>query len=643
MSRICSSFTRRVVPFIGAGLSLLAQDASRASQIYADSSKSVFVLIAKSEKGDVVGQGTGFLVSGGRIITNEHVASAGSISIDLGAVRIPATVELIDTHNDLAVLSTGAEMSVKPLAVSSDLPAPGANVYVIGNPAGLERTLSTGVVSGIREMEGRQLIQLTAPISPGSSGGPVLNASGEVIGVAVGILQSGQNLNFAVPALFVQRLLRGDVQRGTDFTSSMNRADELTEKQLRLTYSAQPDSEWQKIDKEIDAALIAALGEAGSSVEMLLKVAEKARFQNTDITLSAAERAVKVKSTFETNFTLGESLRSKASSATGGDKTAFLERAERALRLAFQLSKPPGYAVTYDLADVIEDRGAVAEADTLFRRALELSKSSGDTTQQAQTLRSLARTAYSLKQPSQGDIWFRSLVSLGKASAWDWEFQGRRLDSIANYNDAGQSYVEAARAGGSWTNWCEAAGSFGFVDGKLDEVLSTARRCVSEGAGKEDSEERLGQAHYQIAQVLNLRGVYQEALSQAKEASVLRPTDAWALNAQSKALQGLRRFQEAINASNQAIRLSDGKYATMHFELGSSYFGTENWEFARQSYEKAAQLNSKDSAAAYNVALCYAKLGYYRDAVTWYEEVLRREPNHPQKQDILNTIQIYRR
>jgi tetratricopeptide (TPR) repeat protein len=150
-------------------------------------------------------------------------------------------------------------------------------------------------------------------------------------------------------------------------------------------------------------------------------------------------------------------------------------------------------------------------------------------------------------------------------------------------------------------------------------------------------------AHIEIASVLNQRGVYQEALNSAREASVLDPSNAWAFDAQAEALLGLRRFQEAMNASNQAIRLSDGKYSYMHFKLGSAYFELGNYEFARQSYEKAAELNPSDDAAPYNVALCFARLGFNHDAARWYAEVLRRNPNHPEKQEILNRIQVLRR
>jgi tetratricopeptide (TPR) repeat protein len=132
--------------------------------------------------------------------------------------------------------------------------------------------------------------------------------------------------------------------------------------------------------------------------------------------------------------------------------------------------------------------------------------------------------------------------------------------------------------------------------------------------------------------------VYEEALSHAKESTVLTPDDPWAYDTQTVALLGLRRFQEAINAGKQAVRLSDGKFGIMHFHLGAAYFETENWQFARQSYEKAAELMPQEDAAAYNVAACFQRLGLFIDAAHWYQEALKRNPERTDKQELLSRI-----
>jgi S1-C subfamily serine protease len=84
----------------------------------------------------------------------------------------------------------------------------GQPVFVVGNPQGLEGTFSNGLVSSIRRFGDDYLVQMTAPISLGSSGGPVLNDEGKVVGVSVGMLQHGQNLNFAIPSEYLANLLK---------------------------------------------------------------------------------------------------------------------------------------------------------------------------------------------------------------------------------------------------------------------------------------------------------------------------------------------------------------------------------------------------------------------------------------------------
>jgi tetratricopeptide (TPR) repeat protein len=234
---------------------------------------------------------------------------------------------------------------------------------------------------------------------------------------------------------------------------------------------------------------------------------------------------------------------------------------------------------------------------------------------------------------------FELLRKGGNASAFDWQAQGGRLEGANEYQIAGDAYVIAAQLGAPYTNWCDAARMYSMVP-QPDSILSSARSCITGGTGKDKSEGYLAIAHRQIADVLCDRGVYEEALSHAKEATVLDSSYSWAYASMADALYGLRRFQETVNAEKEAIRLSDGKYASMHFRLGNAYFATENWEFARQSFEKAAELAPKDPASAYNVGLCLQRLGLNMDAAHWFEEVLRRDPNWSDRDDLLNKIRI---
>ena len=134
-------------------------------------------------------------------------------------MNIPTRVEKTDPDNDLAILHIDADIDADPLSLSSTKTSPGESVFAIGNPEGLEKSISTGIIAATREMDGHSLLQITAPISHGSSGGPVLNSSGEVIGVSVGMLKEGQNLNFAIPVAKVQALLTAAATNQSDVSS----------------------------------------------------------------------------------------------------------------------------------------------------------------------------------------------------------------------------------------------------------------------------------------------------------------------------------------------------------------------------------------------------------------------------------------
>jgi len=119
-----------------------------------------------------------------------------------------STVLLVMEDANGQPLSLGSGGCSEALSIgNSDAVQVGDSVYAVGNPEGLEGTFSQGIVSGIRESGGDRLLQITAPISPGSSGGPVLNEKGEVIGVSVATFRDGQNLNFAVPSAQLKELL----------------------------------------------------------------------------------------------------------------------------------------------------------------------------------------------------------------------------------------------------------------------------------------------------------------------------------------------------------------------------------------------------------------------------------------------------
>ena len=166
-------------------------------------------------RGNVVSRGSGFFIAADKVVTNRHViekSARAEIHLINGKKYPVKGVLAIDGEGDLAILQVEVP-AVVPLLIERTTPQEGESIVVIGNPFGLEGSVSNGIVSAVREIPGYgKIIQITAPISPGSSGSPVVNMRGQVIGVATLQAAEGQSLNFAVPSERITQLKLGELQ-----------------------------------------------------------------------------------------------------------------------------------------------------------------------------------------------------------------------------------------------------------------------------------------------------------------------------------------------------------------------------------------------------------------------------------------------
>jgi tetratricopeptide (TPR) repeat protein len=158
-----------------------------------------------NSRGEKLARASGFFIASDRIITNRHViegAYRAEIHLANGNVYPVRGVLAVDGEGDIALLQADVPPGlIRPLEVVRTTPQEGESVVVIGNPFGLEGSVSNGIVSAVRDIPNfGRIIQITAPISPGSSGSPVVNMLGQVIGVATLQVSEGQSLNFAIPA-----------------------------------------------------------------------------------------------------------------------------------------------------------------------------------------------------------------------------------------------------------------------------------------------------------------------------------------------------------------------------------------------------------------------------------------------------------
>ncbi|MEP6707133.1 MAG: tetratricopeptide repeat protein [Pyrinomonadaceae bacterium] len=179
-------------------------------------------------RGEKLARGSGFFIATNRVVTNRHViegAYKAEIHLSNGNTYPVKGVLAVDGEGDIALLQVEVPAAlVSPLMVVRTSPQEGESIVVIGNPFGFEGSVSNGIVSAVRDISNYgRIIQITAPISPGSSGSPVVNMAGQLVGVATLQLTDGQSLNFAVPSERVAQLQAGTLTSFSDLVVSSRR------------------------------------------------------------------------------------------------------------------------------------------------------------------------------------------------------------------------------------------------------------------------------------------------------------------------------------------------------------------------------------------------------------------------------------
>ena len=301
---------------------------------------SVVIVFAYDDKGEFLQLGSGFFISqNGDIITNYHVlqgASSAEVKTSDDKTYPITYIVAEDERNDIIRLSVDIPSQyVHPLSLSATIPEVGERIIVYGSPLGLEKTVSDGIVSAIREVPGYgKIIQITAPISPGSSGSPVINMKGEVIGVATFQIVEGQNLNFAIPSERIASLNLIEEEK-TFTTEELFEQEEKDKKDSDYAYEAYDDKALYFIDKrEYEKAL--------SYLEIVIK---------TDIS------SLKAWAYFQIGYCYDEL----------GNYTKAIEAYKQAIRI------DPDYAIAhYNLGVIYGHLGFHKDAIEAFKQAIRI-------------------------------------------------------------------------------------------------------------------------------------------------------------------------------------------------------------------------------------------------------------------------------
>lgn len=218
--------------------------AASPQQVYEKASPSIVVVEARKHEGGSPSWGSGVVVDPSRVVTACHVVHRRPfVWVKVGPARYKAAFhKATDIERDLCILNV-LELHSPAIVRAHETARVGDRVFTLGAPQGLELTLSEGIVSAIREIRSQRYLQITAPISPGSSGGALLDADGRLIGITTFYLIDGQNLNFAAPADWIDEIdARDDARREHIKANSVN-----DDKWLDRANQLSNEKAWQKL------------------------------------------------------------------------------------------------------------------------------------------------------------------------------------------------------------------------------------------------------------------------------------------------------------------------------------------------------------------------------------------------------------
>jgi tetratricopeptide (TPR) repeat protein len=398
-------------------------------------------------RNNTVARGSGFFIAHDRVITNRHVierSTRAEIQLVDGK-RFPVRgVLAIDGEGDLALLQVDVPRNLAiPLTIMRTSPQEGESIVVIGNPFGLEGSVSNGIVSAVREISGYgKIIQITASISPGSSGSPVVNMAGQVVGVATLQAAEGQNLNFAVPAERIMQMKVSDAQTFAAINSESQRNKRSSAERLYSQGLAQLSRD--------DYARAAALFE--KAVEVDPNYAE---------------------AWYQAGYSYGVMGRHNDS----------LRTTRQAARL-----RPDWAAAFVNIGASSFALGQFKEANEAYRQALKLDENN------AETLYALGLTLGRLSRTEEEILFYKRAVALKPDHANAYEKLGLALFKQKRYSEAVSAF-EQLRTYKPDARTYNYLGESLFESGKADESVEAFNNALGYNPDMDRARFNLGRAY----------------------------------------------------------------------------------------------------------------------------------------------------
>jgi tetratricopeptide (TPR) repeat protein len=389
-------------------------------------------------RGEKLSRGSGFFVGLDRVVTNRHVIEGSyraEVHLNSGNSFQVRSVLAVDAEGDLALLRVDAPPSqVRPLSLDRTSPQEGESVVVIGNPFGLEGSVTNGIVSAVRDIPGfGRIIQITAPISPGSSGSPVVNMQGQVIGVATLQITGGQSVNFAIPSDRIAQLDRSaQTQTGQSMslgelvaaTGRNKRAKAVEFFRAGLSFLSKDDCQnalpYFQRATESDTSYAEAWAQTGFCHEKLGRHAEA---------IDASKKAVSMRPSAESYFNIG----------LANYYLKQYRESEQAYRQSIRLDPYNAADAYYALGLTYRDWGQFDEEVQAYKHALRLKPD------YVRAYDRLGQRYLQMKRFSEAIEAFRQLAALRPGDANAQNNLGEAYEAINKHDESVEAFRQAIR------------------------------------------------------------------------------------------------------------------------------------------------------------------------------------------------------
>ena len=506
--------------------------------------KSAVVLIQTfDDNNQPTGQGSGFFVNNkGHIVTNHHVIEGAYRATVKTSSGMEYPVEGIIAKNadaDIVKLVVNIpDANITFLNLSDIVPSEGEDIFVIGNPLGLESTVSTGIVSAVRDIpDFGKIFQITAPISSGSSGSPVINSKGEVIGIATLVITEGQNLNFAIPSDKIIALKEtSQIPISNALAADSNDA--------QLFYLKGLKELWQ---------------ENWSAALTFFQKAKETNPQDSN-------------AWFQLGYCYGEL----------GLYQDEIESYKQAIRIT------PDYADAHcNLGVAYGNLGRYQDAIESFKQAIRINPD------YAEAHCNLGVAYGKLGRHQDAIESCKQAIRIKPDYASAHYNLGNAHNELDRHQDAVESYKQAIRIKPDFAN---AHYNLGVTYGKLGRHQDAIESCKQAIRIKPD----FAEAHFSIGVAYGKLGLYQDEIESYKQAIRIKPDYAEAHYNLGVTYAKLDRYQDAIESFKQAIRINPD-YAEAHYNLGIAYLLVGDKGSALEEYKILKSLDTKMANELFNL------------------------------------------